>query len=142
MTPTPAPEPHPLDHLAQVPVGVADLALLVWLAETSRAQADGLQGITEEQIAPLPDGTERGMLFPFPVDVRPGFWMRDTLVALDLAFLRSDGSIAEIHAMAPHDETVVTPVEPIRYALELRQGVLAAAGVVPGDVVDLAALPE
>lgn len=141
-SPAPDPEPHPLDHLRQVPLGVGSTTCLVWLAETPAEQAEGLQGITEEQLAPLEDGTERGMLFVFPVDVEPGFWMRDTLVALDLAFLRSDGSIAEIHAMEPLDETVVAPSEPVRYALELRQGVFAAAGVGPDDVVDLTALAD
>ena len=128
----PEPEPHPLDHLAQVVVSIRDEPYLVWLAETPSEQARGLQGLTEEQIAPLPDGTERGMLFVFALDVEPEFWMRDTLVPLDLAFVRSDGSIAETHALEPLDETRVGPAEPVRHALEVRGGVFDARGIRPG----------
>ena len=140
--PEPEPEPHPLDHLAQVVVSIRDEPYLVWLAETPSEQARGLQGITEEQIAPLPDGTERGMLFVFALDVEPAFWMRDTSVPLDLAFVRSDGTIAETHALVPLDETRVGPAEPVRYAVELRGGVFDARGIRPDDLVDLSALGD
>ena len=136
------PEPHPLDHLEQAVVVIYDEPYLVWLAETPSAQARGLQGITEEQLAPLPDSTERGMLFVFPLDTRPEFWMRDTVVALDLAFIESHGLVAETHAMAPLDETLVQPAVPVRYALELRGGVFDARGIGPGTAVDLAAVAD
>ena len=113
-------------------MSIRDEPYLVWLAETPSEQARGLQGLTDEQLAPLPDGTERGMLFVFALDTEPEFWMRDTLVPLDLAFVRSDGSIAETHALEPLDETLVGPAEPVRYALEVRGGVFDARGIRPG----------
>ena len=137
-----APEPHPLDHLEQAVLVIDDEPYLVWLAETPSAQARGLQGITEEQLAPLADGTERGMLFVFPLDTRPEFWMRDTVVSLDLAFVESDGLVAETHAMEPLDETLVQPAAPVRYALEVRGGVFDARGIGPGTVVDLDAVAD
>ena len=136
------PEPHPLDHLEQAVIVIDEEPYLVWLAETPSAQARGLQGITEEQLAPLPDGTERGMLFVFPLDTRPEFWMRDTAVPLDLAFVENDGLVAETHAMEPLDETLVQPAVPVRYALELRGGVFGARGIGKGSAVDLGAVAD
>jgi uncharacterized membrane protein (UPF0127 family) len=138
----PEPEPHPLDHLAQAIIVIRAEPYLVWLPETPSEQARGLQGLTDEQLAPLPDGTERGMLFVFALDTEPEFWMRDTIVPLDLAFVRSDGTIAETHALVPLDETLVRPAEPVRHALEVRGGVFDARGVRPDDLVDLSALGD
>ena len=128
-------EGHRLDHLEKVRIEIDGHTFEVWLAETQTERAQGLKGITEEELAPLPDGTARGMLFVWPHDTRPSFWMRDTITALDLAYIQHDGLITEIHALEPLDETRVPASTPIRYALEVRQGTLAAKGITAGDVV-------
>src|SRR5262245_24956186 len=79
----------------------------VYVATTTAQHAQGLMNATEEQLEPLLDGTPRGMLFVFATEATRSFWMRDTYVPLDLAYARDDGSIIEIHAMEPLDETPV-----------------------------------
>lgn len=128
---------HPLDHLDRAVIRILDDDYLVWLARTTEEKQQGLMGITEADLAPLPDGMERGMLFVWSVDVMPSFWMKDTTVPLDLAYIRDDGVITETHALQPLDETPVPASTPIRYALEVRQGVFAARGIGPGDVVQV-----
>jgi uncharacterized membrane protein (UPF0127 family) len=128
---------HPLDHLDRAAIRIHDDDYVVWLAKTAEEQQQGLMGITEADLAPLPDGTERGMLFVWSVDVMPSFWMKDTTVPLDLAYVRADGVITETHALQPLDETPVPASTPIRYALEVRQGVFATRGIGPGDVVSI-----
>lgn len=110
-------------------------AIAAWIADTPALQAQGLMNATPEQLAPLGDGTPRGMLFVFATDLVPSFWMRDTYVPLDLAYIRSDGTIAEIHALAPLDETLVPAGEPVRMALEVPAGTLSTLGVGVGDLV-------
>jgi uncharacterized membrane protein (UPF0127 family) len=107
----------------------------VWLATTGGQQAQGFIFAAEEQLAPLPDGTPRGMLFVFADDRFRTFWMRDTYVPLDLAYIRADGTIVDIHELIPLDETLIGSSVPVRYALEVRAGTLAAMGVAEGDVV-------
>jgi len=110
------------------------IAYRVWIADTDATRAAGLMDATEADLAPLPDGTRRGMLFVFPVEQMVSFWMRDTEVALDLAYLDADGKILEVHALEPLDETPVPSSVPVRYALEVRAGDL---GVGVGDVIEL-----
>ncbi len=63
-----------------------------------------------------------GMLFLFNADVEHGFWMKNTYLPLDIAYISSAGEVLEIRAAKPLDETVLTPAQPYRYVLEVNQG--------------------
>jgi uncharacterized membrane protein (UPF0127 family) len=106
----------------------------VWLADDSASRAAGLMDATRADLAPLPDGTRRGMLFVFAVATDVAFWMKDTEVPLDIAYLDESGKILAVHALIPLDETPVPSPGPIRYALEVRAGEL---GIGVGDVIDI-----
>jgi uncharacterized membrane protein (UPF0127 family) len=73
-----------------------------------------------------------GMLFVFQQAATQCFWMRNTPTPLSIAFLRDDGSVANILDMAPHSEAQHCSAEPVRYALEMNQGWFAKRGVKPG----------
>lgn len=91
------------------------------------------------QVPELPGGV--GMLFLFDGPRTGGFWMRDTLVPLDIAYVAEDGRIGTILAMdpctadEPADCPVYTPDQPYHAALEVPQGWFADQGVVTGDQV-------
>ena len=59
------------------------------------------------------------------------------LVPLDLAYVRADRTVAEVHDLVPHDETPVFSGGPVLYALEVPAGTLAANALGPGDVLTL-----
>jgi len=120
---------------AQITVG--GVAFEVWLAETPAQQIQGLMFATPEQLAPLPDGTPRGMLFLFAGESTLSFWMRDTIVPLDLAYAKADGTIAEVHVLVPLDETRVESATPVQFALEVPAGTLADMGLGVGDTIDV-----
>lgn len=107
----------------------------MWIAETVWERAQGLMNATTEQVAPLPDGTPRGMLFVFPSDIVLSFWMRDTYIPLDLAYADATGTIVEIHDLFPLDETPVVSSAPLRYALEAPAGTFLANGIGVGSVI-------
>jgi uncharacterized membrane protein (UPF0127 family) len=89
-----------------------------------------------------------GMVFLFPADVREGFWMKDTLVPLSIAFVAADGTVVGIREMAPCRADPCPSYEPAgayRYAVELPAGAFRDAGVARGDRVvpeDPGALPQ
>jgi uncharacterized membrane protein (UPF0127 family) len=124
-----------LSRFAVESITADGVPIQAWIADTPSLQAQGLQEATAGQVAPLPDGTTRGMLFVFVADLVPSFWMRNTYVPLDLAYIRADGTIAEIHALAPLDETPVPSSEPVRMALEVPAGTLGQLGIGVGDLV-------
>jgi uncharacterized protein len=79
---------------------------------------------------------DRGMIFPYDPPQIVGFWMKDTLITLDMVFIRADGTIARIATAKPFDLTVVPSGEPIAAVLEIRGGRAAALGIRPGDRVE------
>lgn len=79
---------------------------------------------------------DAGMLFPFDHVGRPQFWMKDTLIPLDLVFIDQNGMIVHIHHMArPLDESTITVDRPVKAVLEIKGGVADGLGIAEGDRV-------
>ena len=104
-------------------------SFVVEVAETSQQQSKGLMFRTE-----LPDN--KGMLFPF-VEVRmASFWMKNTVIPLDIIFIRPDGVIENIAENAePYSTIPVESTAPVTAVLELRGGLAAEMGITSGDKV-------
>jgi uncharacterized membrane protein (UPF0127 family) len=83
----------------------------------------------------LADGT--GMLFVFERDQILGFWMKNTLIPLSIAYIAWNGRIVEIYDMQAHNEQTVSSSRSVRYALETPQGWFSRAGIRPGDFLRL-----
>jgi len=79
---------------------------------------------------------DEGMIFPYDPPASVAFWMKNTLIPLDIIFIRADGSIARISAAKALDLTPVPSGEPIGAVLEIRGGRAAELGIREGDKVD------
>jgi len=124
-------------------LSVGGQVFLVWVADDFVERQRGLMHVTAEEMEPPPEPSpadRRGMLFVFGHDTTVGFWMRNTIIPLDVAYIRADGTIDSIRTMAPWDETSYPPDGPYRFALEVTAGTFAELGVEAGDRVDLPGL--
>ncbi len=106
--------------------------LAVELARTAGERSRGLM-FRED----LPE--DRGMLFVFPNDTKTGFWMKDTLISLSIAFIAADGVILDVQEMEPLSTVLHRPPSSYRYALEVNQGWFGRHGLGTGDRVELPA---
>lgn len=106
--------------------GSRSAALTLEVAATKEQQAHGLMYRTQ-----LAD--DAGMLFVFAQPGRHGFWMRHTLLPLDIAWVSPAGVVTEIARLAAQDESLRYPAQPARYAVEVKAGTLARHGVRVGD---------
>jgi len=137
----------------------AGLALMVWLgAATASAEplvihAGGSAYKFEVEVVSTPADRERGlmfrksmasnagMLFVYPNEGPVSFWMKNTLIPLDMLFLKADGSIAHIaHNAVPLDETPIDSGAPVTAVLEVNGGTANALGIKEGDRIESAAL--
>jgi uncharacterized protein len=106
----------------------------LWIARTDGERELGLMWVQPGEMA-----DNQGMLFVFPVDQAGGFWMKNTLIGLDIAFVRRDGTVVDIQQMEPLSLVSHTPREPYRYAIEVKAGTLAKAGLQIGHIISIPA---
>ena len=77
-----------------------------------------------------------GMLFVYDAEQIVCFWMKDTLIPLDCAFIDSTGTIFDIHEMQPNDTTVYQSTKGARYVLEVNRDWFADNDIAVGDMVE------
>ncbi len=112
-------------------VRVEGVSLLVELAAKEEERRIGLSGRRE-----VPAGT--GMLFVFPKPSPTSFWMKDTYVALTVAYLDEEGRITQMEDMVPESLEGHPSTTSVSYALEVPQGWFEQAGARVGTRVEFA----
>ena len=99
----------------------------VEVADDPEERAQGLMFV--ERMAPM-----SGMLFVYERPQRASFWMRNTLIPLDMIFAGADGRVTRIHENAiPGDETPIPGGDEVKYVLELNGGMAGRLGLSVGD---------
>ncbi|MCF7700076.1 DUF192 domain-containing protein [Loktanella sp. M215] len=101
----------------------------VSVADDAAERAQGLMNVEQ-----MP--TMTGMLFVYEAPQVASFWMRNTLIPLDMIFASADGVVQTVHAKAvPLDETPIFGGDAIKYVLEINGGLAGRLGIVPGAVM-------
>ena len=101
----------------------------VEVARTLEEQQRGL--MFRESLAP-----DRGMIFPYEPPRPVAFWMKNTLIPLDMIFIRADGIIANIETAVPLSLESVPSAGDAAAVLEIAGGRSAELGIKAGDKVD------
>lgn len=126
---------HPESGLEVVDLAVTSAngsrhAFRVEVAATQAQQARGLMFRTAM-------GPDEGMIFPLAQVRMASFWMRNTVIGLDIIFIGPDNRILNVAANAvPYAETPIPSAGPARAVLELNAGRAAELGIGPGDLVE------
>ena len=87
--------------------------------------------------------TSAGMLFAYPAPQHAYFWMKNTLIPLDLVFADAAGHVAHVHQNAkPLDETPIDGGPDVTYVLEINGGLAARLGLGEGAVMRSAVIDQ
>jgi hypothetical protein len=135
--PAPAATPNPVPVRVRAPAAVLELRV----AGTFETREYGLMCVRS---MPQADG----MIFVFTGgDARQAFWMKNTLIPLDMVFVLKNGRVNNVDANVPAtalgtpDERLPSYYGTGSYVIELNAGEAARAGIVPGTVLDLSGVP-
>lgn len=125
--------PQPPQSLPTAPLAIVTshgvARFTVEVADTDRTREIGLMCRTHL-------GPFRGMLFDFHQPQPVEFWMKNTLIPLDMLFIDESGHVIAVAANAkPEDETPIPSGGPVLGVLEIAGGRAAALGIAPGDTV-------
>jgi uncharacterized protein len=126
----------PIPGFAEVEVRIVEgpdgepIVICVLVADTADQRARGLMEVTDL-------GGYDGMLFRFETESAGGFWMKDTVLPLSIAYLDADGAVVSTADMEPCPDATACPSypaeAPYRMALEVAQGGLDELGLVEGS---------
>ena len=116
------------------PGGAARFTVEIADAEAERAR--GLMG--REKMA-----ASAGMLFVYDQPAQVYFWMKNTLLPLDMVFVDATGLVTAVHANAvPLDESSIDGGPGVQFVLEINGGLAARLGIAPGAALRSASVDQ
>ncbi|MBU1309675.1 MAG: DUF192 domain-containing protein [Gammaproteobacteria bacterium] len=122
---------QPRESFSLVALQLGDRQIQVQLADTPEKRAQGLM---------FQQSAEPGMLLLYREPTAISLWMANTSMALDVAYIGADWTVAELITLEPFDKTPVPSQQPVIAALEMPRGWFARHGVTLGQQVAL--LPD
>ena len=109
----------------------------VFRLEVARSSAERARGLMNRPSLPR----DAAMLFVFPEEAHRSFWMKNTLIPLDILYLDSSGVVVDVQTMTPQpgvpdsELTRYPSAAPARYAIEMNAGLAQEHGIQPGAQV-------
>ena len=116
----------------QVEIRLESGGLVRFSVEVADEPAERAKGLMfREEMA-----TASGMIFFYERPQQAVFWMKNTLIPLDMIFADAAGVVTHVHANAiPHDETGIDGGTEVLAILEINGGLAKALGITPGAVI-------
>lgn len=107
----------------------SDAGMARFRVEVADDKAERAQGLMNRETL----SKSAGMLFVYPNPQQVGFWMKNTLIPLDMIFLDKTGTVKKVHSNAkPHDETPIMGGSGILAVLEINGGLARKIGISEG----------
>ena len=116
-------------ELPTIPLRIKGHKLTAEVASTTETRMTGLM----HRFSLKPD---HGMLFVFREAQPQAFWMKNTFVALSIAYIDDKGRIVNIDDMSPQTETTHPSNGPVLYALEMKKGWFKERGIEAGAGIE------
>ena len=125
---------HPVSGLEVVPLTVHSArGVHRFRVEVARSPAEQSRGLMFRDRM----GADEGMIFPMDPPRMAAFWMKNTVIPLDIIFVGPDGRISNIAAnTVPYSLESVVSDGAAKAVLELNAGRAAQLGIAPGDRVE------
>ena len=119
---------HQLKDLEQAEVKWKDHVFKLWVMDTESKRMEGMMFLKDSDFK-----DDEGMIFVFDREEPRRFWMRNTLVELDIAYCRGDGTVLNGYTMKRLDETTdYSSRGAAKFVIELRAGTMKKLGITAG----------
>ncbi|AYE36514.1 hypothetical protein DB313_03470 [Borrelia turcica IST7] len=116
------------EHVYDKEITINDVKFFVKLAVDDFSRAKGYMGTKNVN-------ENNGILFMFDKERNLSFWMKDTPIPLEIAYINSRGIIKEIYSLVPFSEKNIDSKYKVKYALEVPAGSFSKFKIKVGDRV-------
>ena len=127
----------PLEQYGRSTISIKGIEIEVYVADEDSERAEGLMFVKAGELK-----ENEGMVFIFPTTAPLSFWMKNTMIALDIAYADDSGKILNIRQMQPLDTSPQPSDGAARYAVEMNEGWFEKNKVKAGDVFDFSNISE
>lgn len=122
---------HQVPALPTVKIRLDHSVFTLWVAATEAQKEKGLMNVTSL-------AANRGMIFLFQPPQTARFWMKNTLIPLDILFILKSGKITNCLTMpVDNGKKIYISRGPISFAIELKVGTIRRCGLRVGQFVKL-----
>ena len=108
----------------------------LWIMDNPSKRQEGMMFLVDREVK-----DDEGMIFVFPEtqpdDGKHGFWMHNTPLGLDIAYIGKDKKIISIAKGQPFNDTMLEPKGEYLYVIELKLGLADRMGLKVGDTVKI-----
>lgn len=118
---------YQLDELQVVNLKVGDKKYYMYVMDTESKMMEGCMHLEKNELA-----EDEAMVFAYPKPAPLSFWMKNTRIPLDIAFLNEKKVVLNVETMKAYDETGTPSKGNAMYAVEFRAGVCKKDGIKPG----------
>jgi len=125
---------HQLYDLRTTTLTVNGQKLTAYLMDNDSLRTEGFMFVKDEDVLP-----NQAMLFVFPDEAERGFWMHNTLMPLDIAYIAKDKTVVSATTMQPMNDKNVPSNGKAMYALEMKKGTIQRLGIHKGTKVEIPA---
>jgi Uncharacterized conserved protein len=101
--------------------------LRCYVMDTNAKRAEGMMYLRDFEFA-----TGVGMIFVYNNSERRGYYGKNVILPLEVAFIAADGTVNQIKRIHPFDQTIVGSDLPAKYVLEARSPTFSDLGIQPG----------
>ena len=125
---------HQLYDLRTTTISINGQKLTAYLMDNDSLRNEGFMFVKDEDVQP-----NQSMLFVFPDEAERGFWMHNTIMPLDIAYIAKDKTVVSATSMQPLNDKNVPSNGKAMYALEMKKGTIERLGIHKGTKVEIPA---
>lgn len=118
---------HQLADLETTIITIGKHKIKAWIMDNDSKRSEGMMFLTSKEVEP-----NAAMLFVFPDERELSFWMRNTYLPLDIAYIAKSGKIVSTSPMEPLNEEGVPSKGKAMYALEMLGGAFKRLEITAG----------